>query len=354
MALSTDRDLAGSRDRLQHWLGLQLPDGAGVEITELVTPRTGYSGEMLLFDARWSEGGAPRSGSYVARLQPAGETIFPDVDLQLHYRVLRALEATAVRAPRALWFQRGEDSPLDEPFFVMERLPGRVPPEHPPYTVRGWFADASPADRARACVAAIEQLAVLHQADWTTLDLDFLPTVAAGRPGMDAELGLFEDYLDWVLADRDVPLLRQAFDWLRVNVPASDRLCLNWGDAKLSNILYEGVEPTGLLDWELATVAPPEADVAFWLVFHESITRAKGHPDPAGFPSDDEVVACYETLTGTTLTALPYYRIWQLFRLATISTRLTDMLVQRGKVGPEDPAAPSATPMRLLSAALDA
>jgi aminoglycoside phosphotransferase (APT) family kinase protein len=353
MALSTDRDLAVSRERLQDWLALQLAPGAEVEVTELATPRTGYSGEMLLFDASWTEVGVPRHGAYVARLQPEGDTIFPDVDLKLHYRVLRALEPIQVRAPRALWYQDGDDSPLDEPFFVMERLPGRVPPEHPPYTVRGWFAELSPGERRRATLAAIEQLATLHRADWTTLGLDFLPIVAAGEPGMGAELHHFAGYLDWVLAGRPSPLLRQGLDWLRANVPATDRLCLNWGDAKLSNILYEGAAPSGMLDWELASVMPAEADVAFWLVFHETITRAKGHPDPPGFPSDAEVVAHYEALTGRPLRSLAYYRVWQLLRLATISTRLTDMLVLRGKVTAGDAGAPSAVPMRLLDAALN-
>ena len=72
-----------------------------------------------------------------------------------------ALEATPVRAPRALWLEDTGDV-LGRPFFVMERVPGDVyemqAPDGP---------DATPERIRRMCLSMAEQLAAIH-----TVDLD--------------------------------------------------------------------------------------------------------------------------------------------------------------------------------------
>ena len=41
---------------------------------------------------------------------------------------------------------------------------------------------------------------------------------------------------------------------------------LNWGDARIGNMLYVDFEPVAVLDWEMATVGPREVDLA-WMIF---------------------------------------------------------------------------------------
>ena len=41
---------------------------------------------------------------------------------------------------------------------------------------------------------------------------------------------------------------------------------LNWGDARVGNILYRDFAPIAVLDWEMATVGPREVDLA-WMIF---------------------------------------------------------------------------------------
>lgn len=353
MPIPRSRGNEESRRLLQDWLARRLEHANDIEVTSVTAPRIGYSAETLLFDARWRQDGTWHEQSLVARVRPSGYAMFPDVDLGLHYGVLRVLEKTDVPAPRARWFQPQDGSPFEEPFFVMDCIEGVVPPEHPAYTAAGWVADASSRDQRRIYRGAIEELARVHQLDWQQLGLGFLPALANGDPGMVTEIKRFEEYLGWVLDGTTDSLLDEALDRLRSTVPDTDRLCLNWGDPKFSNILYRGTASVGLLDWELATVAPPENDLAFFLTYHDSITRALGHPDVPGFPSDEEAIGLYEELTGTRVHALEYYRFWHLFRLAVMALRLTHLLEVSERIPPDASKAPHHVPMRLLRDALD-
>lgn len=353
MPVPRNRTFDESARLLERWLAGRL-DGAGdVEVTELTAPRIGYSAETLLFEARWREGTAVRRASLVARVRPTGYVFFPDVDLGLHYRMLETLSGAGLAVPRPRWFQGAAGSPFGEPFFVMDRIDGLVPPEHPAYTAGGWVAELPPAGQDRVFRGALEQLARLHRLDWERLDLGFLPGVASGEPGMATEIKLFEEYVGWVLGGGSERLFDEALDALRGSVPAADRLCLNWGDPKFSNILYRGTEPVGLLDWELATVAPPENDLAFFLTYHDSITRALGHPDLPGFLDDAAAVGYYEELTGHRVRSLGWYRLWHLLRLAVMALRLTQLLVLSDRLAADAPKAPHHIPFRLLRDALE-
>lgn len=351
MPIPRSRTHEESRELLETWLATRR--AGQVEITELRTPRIGYSAEILLFDATWRLGAdTSTSEALVARIRPGHYSMFPDVDLHLHYRMLEVLWHEGIPVPRPLWYQPADGSPFGEPFFVMQRIDGLVPPEHPPYTSTGWVRELEPADQRAVFLGALDQLAALHRLDHTRLDLSFLPAMAAGEPGMNTEIKLFEEYIDWLLDGRREPLFDDALDALRGRMPVTDRLCLTWGDPKLSNILYRGTEPIGLLDWELATVSPPENDVAFFLTYHDSITRAHGHPELPGFPSDEEAVAHYERASGHILGDLAWYRLWHLLRLAAMSLRLTDLLTASGRLTPDSPKAPHHVPHDLLRAAL--
>lgn len=352
MPASTIRTAQQSAALLRDWLARTVPEADQVEISRIETPEIGYSAENIMFSARWRTQEGEHHRDLVARLRPAEYVFFPAADLEVHYRMLRALEETPVPAPRALWFQPAEGSPFDQPFFVMEALPGRVPHEYPPYTMRGWTADLDPAGQRDVFRGAVRELARVHQVDWAALDLSFLPCMSEPKPGMHAELAMFERFTDAMLDGRRFEPLEEARAWLVANVPTSDRLGLSWGDAKFSNILYEGAHPTGLLDWELASVAPPESDIAFFLVYHDSVTRSAGFGELPGFLGDDEAIELYEQIAGYPLDGLRFYRIFHLFRLAVMSLRLTDLLVQRGKLSHDSPRAPHLNSMDLLRRSL--
>ena len=62
---------------------------------------------------------------YVLRKKPAGPILPGAHAVEREFRVLRALEGTDVPVPRALWLEE-DTSILGTPFYVMERLDGRV------------------------------------------------------------------------------------------------------------------------------------------------------------------------------------------------------------------------------------
>jgi len=66
-------------------------------------------------------------------------------------------------------------------------------------------------------------------------------------------------YYDWVVEGRArSPLIEAAFDRLEdLWPPDPGTPVLNWGDARIGNVVYDGFEPAAVLDWEMAALAPP-------------------------------------------------------------------------------------------------
>src|SRR5690606_21561605 len=156
------RDLEETRARLRAWLRARLP---GAEISPLTGPAaTGFSNDTLLFDAHWREGGRPRARALVCRLEPAGAGVFPRYDVAERFRVMHALRDTAVPVPAMLWLEP-DPVPLGSPFFVMERVDGRIPTDTPPYHGGGWVAEITPAERRALWNAAVDALAEIHRQD---------------------------------------------------------------------------------------------------------------------------------------------------------------------------------------------
>jgi aminoglycoside phosphotransferase (APT) family kinase protein len=63
----------------------------------------------------------------------------------------------------------------------------------------------------------------------------------------------------------DIPAFDQLIRWLPSNMPADEWTAIAHGDFRLENLIYHPSEPRviGALDWELATLGHPLADVAY-------------------------------------------------------------------------------------------
>ena len=140
------RDLAATRARLEAWLAERLP---GARIAQLASPSgTGMSSETLLFDAAWREGGAERSAAFVARVapDPRDVPVFPSYELATQFRVMQLAARGGVPVPRVRWLEE-DASRIGSPFFVMDRVAGRVPPDIMPYPMGSWLSEASPSEQ---------------------------------------------------------------------------------------------------------------------------------------------------------------------------------------------------------------
>ncbi len=92
-----------------------------VEIANVCIPGgTGFSNETILFDAKWSDGGMPRTHALVARVAPSSYQVFPDDTFELQFHVMRALDATDVPVASVHWFEPDE-AWFGKPFWIMAR-----------------------------------------------------------------------------------------------------------------------------------------------------------------------------------------------------------------------------------------
>ena len=135
------------------WLsGLtQKIDGASdVRVTNLSYPLgAGMSHETILFDAAWRADGAEMSQGMVVRIKPTTSLVYCDDMFDQQYRLIQLMHANgAVRVAKPLWFE-ADDTILGAPFFVMEKVAGRVAVSYPPYSKSGWLVETAPADRRR-------------------------------------------------------------------------------------------------------------------------------------------------------------------------------------------------------------
>jgi aminoglycoside phosphotransferase (APT) family kinase protein len=348
MPVPPSRSAELTRTGLQGWLRTNLDGAERLEVVRVETPRaTGFSSETALMDVDWHGSHGP--SRLVARIEAGGYALFPDIDLCTQARMMQQLAQAGIPTPRVLGYSDHDGSPLGQAFIIMEFSAGRIPSDHPPYAARGWLHNASASEQAEIYANGVTELARLHAVPWVEEGFDFL-TRPGHEPGMAAELAHFASYLDWVADGRDLPLLRRAHDWLCANVPATRRLCVNWGDPKLSNMIFDGTRPIALLDWELGAIAPADADVAFWLVLHRSMTQMRGHQELPGFPATSaEAVQMYERASGAEVHDLGYYQVWAALRVTTILTRVGDMLAARGVIERRSARAPELAPLTLLT-----
>ncbi len=327
--LTRSRDLDAARARLTPWLATKLPGATGVEISALRLPGAGLSNETYLAEAAWREGRARREAALVLRLDPCELAVFPAYDLLLQCRILRSLAGTGIPVPTVRWVEE-DPAVIGCRFYVMDRIDGEIPSDMPPYHVAGWCVDATPARRARLWWAGLEVLARIHRLDWRRLGFDVLGVPPADASALDPQLDYYADFLRDVEGDAPQPILRAALAWLRAHRYAPERITLCWGDSRLPNMIFRDDDVVGVLDWEMAFLGDPEADLAWWIYIDQANSEGYGFPRLAGFPGPEETIARYEALVGRPVQHARYHEIFAAFRFGVIMARVAGNLVAAG------------------------
>ncbi|MEV8018496.1 phosphotransferase family protein [Streptomyces sp. NPDC086554] len=336
---TTTRDPEELTRRLTAWLATRLP---GAKATGVRVPESnGMSSETLLFDIEHPEPPLRACALRVAA-DPAAYTIFPVYDLPRQHRTMRLVaEHTDLPVPRVLWLEE-DPGPLGAPFFVMERVEGRVPPDVMPYTYEGnWLHEASDAERARLEEASIGLVARLHD-QVPVGDAQFLALPGDGSP-LRRHVAAQRAYYAWVVDGLPrSPLIESAFDRLEATWPDEEGApVLNWGDARIGNVIYDGFEPAAVLDWEMAAIAPREVDLG-WLVylhrFFQDLTVSFGQDGLPDFLRRDRIEERYAQLTGHTPRSMDFHTLYAALRHAIVMLRVAYRQVHFGEAAvPEDP-----------------
>jgi aminoglycoside phosphotransferase (APT) family kinase protein len=113
------------------------------------------------------------------------------------------------------------------------------------------------------------------------------------------------------------------------HLPNDATAMLLWGDARPANTVVRNFEVAALLDWELATLGPPELDV-FWFLEMNRM-RANGRSLP-GFPSDAATIAGYEARTGREIRDADFHTVYAALKVAVLMLRYLRVAVERGQI----------------------
>jgi aminoglycoside phosphotransferase (APT) family kinase protein len=325
----------------------------GLCISELSGPSdTGFSNDTLLFDLAWNDGGRERSEGLVVRIEPTGFKIFPSYDIEQQFRVMRLLGSTDVPVPRTRWLEE-DPAILGAPFYVMERVEGRVPTDNPPYHMDGWVTGIRPEERAKLWWNGLEVLARIHRLDWKGEGFGFLDAPQWGSDPLEQQLRYYEDYLGWAGQGRPHPTSEAGLEWLRKHRPDGEPTALCWGDARLGNMIFRDGECVAVLDWEMAALGSPEADFGWWLFFDDHHSAGCGVPRLGGFPEREETIARYEEWSGHRVRNLEYYEILAGFRFSVIMIRVAEQFREAGLLPAESTFETDNTCTRLLAKMLD-
>lgn len=237
-------------------------------------------------------------------------------DVSREWRFIQALGATGVPVadPLAL-----AETPalLGVPFYVMSYVDGIVPHD-------AWAAEALSFEaRTVATASLIDTMAILHQIDIDEVDLG---GIARQDDYIGRQLRRWKQQWSQSICT-DITAVDVAHDRLRATVPPQIRTSVVHGDFRLGNMICA---PDGriraVLDWELATLGDPLADLG-WLVSSWVETGEWSDPSTVGappsilpgFPPRQWLIDRYADRSGADVSGLDFYVAFAHWRSACIS-----------------------------------
>ena len=260
---------------------------------------------------------------YVLRKKPPGAILPSAHAVEREYAVMRALGPPGAPVPRARLLC--EDSAvIGTPFYVMDYLEGRVLTD-----IR--LTDIPITGRLAYYDAMADGLAALHRVDWRAAGLE-----GFGRP----EAYIARQIGRWTkqyLASDPAPNadMEALIDWLPAHLPPDEPAVIAHGDYRLGNLMWAPDSPQllAILDWELATIGHPMADLAYLASFYHlpqdgDPFKGLGGADLAvlGLPTEHHLVTRYCNAAGRAFPAQdwPFYLAFSLFRSASIGWGVYD------------------------------
>ncbi|WP_341719768.1 phosphotransferase family protein [Micromonospora sp. FIMYZ51] len=261
----------------------------------------------------------------VLRRPPLGHVLATAHDMAREFRVISALAPTDVPVPRAVLLCPDTD-PIGAPFYLMEKVPGEV------FRSRAQTDRLTVEQRRGLAMAMMDTLAALHAVEPAVVGLaDF------GRPEgyLARQVRRWSGQLDRSRS-RPLPGIDELRDRLAATAPEgryAGRVV--HGDYRLDNLLatVDPVTVTAVLDWEMATLGDPLADLGllltYWTVLGDSdLNRdheSAGNPvvadalgPRAGFPDATELIDRYAAGSDVDVGPLHWHVALGCFKLAVI------------------------------------
>jgi aminoglycoside phosphotransferase (APT) family kinase protein len=282
----------------------------------------GFSGELTVSQFAFGQSNptfllCAGDMQYVMRKKPPGKLLPSAHAVDREYRILKALENTDVPVPKTYLLCRDE-SIIGTPFYVMERMTGRVfrTPTAPEVS--------SAMERSAIFDNMSDTLAKIHMVDWKALGLEDF-----GKPGnyMARQVGRWSKQYE-ASKTGHIESMDKLMKWLNENIPADDTTSIVHGDFRLENTMVHVTEPRiiAVFDWELSTLGHPLADLAYnCMGYHlpdmggQRTAYTSVDLEAWGIPTEAAYVDAYCARTGRSeIPDWEFYLAFSIFRLAAI------------------------------------
>ncbi len=334
MSVGANKSLEFIRTRLEPLLTAHYALAEKVVIRRAAAPEEGSSSETYLLDIAISRNGDTRAEKLVLRIQASDFQVYQDASVDRQYAVLEALSRCSDAPTPNVVLLETNDQTLGAPFFLMECIDGRAPPNA--YHSEGVLSEATSADRESMWLSAIEKLARLHKTPAT--ELPFLDRPSLGPTGLDQEIAAWDEYLIWSGIPTH-PHIERTRKWLDDHMPEKKPTSLAWGDARLSNVMFRDNRCRAFLDWETVSLGGAETDLGWWLYYDHSVAEGAGIPRLDGLGGRKETIAAWEHFSGRKAEAMEWHEVFATWRFALISERaimLTEAAGGKLPIGPGD------------------
>ena len=271
-------------------------------------------------------------GSVVVRRPPLAHVLPTAHDMSREFRVIAALHPTGFPVPDALHLCLDPEV-IGAPFYVMSYVDGVV--------LRGpeEISKLSRAAATRTGELLVDTLAALHATDPAEVGLaDF------GRPQGYLERQVRRWHQQWEASKtRELSTLEQVAETLAGTVPTGGRAAIVHGDFRLDNCMFDADASRilAVLDWEMATLGDPLADLGLLVVYTElagdGLAPTQPRIGPAqGFLTGTELVDRYadRALDGAMVDQIGWYVALGYYKLAIISEGIHARYLLGMTVGP--------------------
>lgn len=299
-------------DRLEGWFAEHIPDHvpgeSGVLRAELIAG--GKSNLTYVVNDERHD--------WIVRRPPLGHVLATAHDMGREYTVMTALRDTDVPVPITYGLCT-DDAVLGAPFYVMQRVPGT------PYRRAEELAALGPERTRTISTRLVDTLAALHQVDPRAVGLE---SFGRSEGYLGRQVARWKKQLD-ASYTRDLPAADELHARLAANIPPESAAGIVHGDFRLDNVLVDQDDRVrAVLDWEMATLGDPLADLALMLVYQRLGTAAGGSSAGGaavtnvaaapGFLSEAEVVERYAQGSDRDLSRFGFYLGLAAFKLAAI------------------------------------
>ncbi|TAE41577.1 MAG: phosphotransferase family protein [Runella slithyformis] len=296
-------------NKLSSYVASQVPDFG--QIVEVKQFPGGYSNltYFLKTDA---------DRAYVLRRPPFGaKHIKGGHDMGREFRVLSALQTAGYfKVPKVLLFCE-DDSILDCPFYIMERVQGVV--------LRAQTAPKmaiEPTTMRQMSEALVDNMVALH-----SIDIYQTGLIALGKPEGYIQRQVEGWQKRYVNSQTDdITAMTELYAWLVKNMPADGPPTLLHNDYKYDNVILNTQdlsEIVAVLDWEMCTVGDPLMDLGTSLSYwsedtDDAFAKSFNFTWLPGNLTRAEFAQRYAQKSGRDVSNLLYFYVFGLFKNAVV------------------------------------